>query len=238
MSATNNILVTDDYATFKRLAGNRKVDHSHVKKLKESIKTFDLRIPIIVNDKYEVIDGQHRLQARTELKLPVYYIISEGLGIHETQKANLNNKNWTHVDFMNCYVSLNYYHYKRYKEFKEKYGFDHNTTVSLLTGAKVGVRNDDFNKGEFMITDLDAATEMAEKIHQVAPFYKGFRRRGFVFAMITCFKNPSYVHDEFIQKIEYQSSKMVDCTTVELYLRLIEEIYNYKRKQEDKIRFL
>lgn len=234
----NEVLITEDYTIFNRLKGNRKVDYGHVKRLKESMKAIDLRIPIIVNEHTEVVDGQHRLQARVELKLPVYYIVVPGLGIHETQKANLNNKNWTHVDFMNCYVGMNYYHYKRYKEFKEKYGFDHNTTVSLLTGTKSGVRNSDFNNGEFMITDLEEATVAAEKIWQVAPYYKGFKRRGFVFAMMTCFANAEYDHEEFLQKLEYQSSKMVDCTTVDLYLRLIEEIYNYKRRSEEKLRFL
>ena len=39
-----------------------------------------LMCPIIVNENYEIIDGQHRYSASKELGLPIRYIVGEGYG--------------------------------------------------------------------------------------------------------------------------------------------------------------
>ena len=57
-----HIYETTDYGKFKVLCGNRFVDHSDM--IVESIKSVGLlNSPIIVNDKYEIIDGQNRFDA-------------------------------------------------------------------------------------------------------------------------------------------------------------------------------
>lgn len=236
----DKILQTKNYATFGIIEGNRVVNESHVKKLKQSISQLDLKIPIVVNEKMEVVDGQHRLQARKELGLPVFYIVVNGLGLRETQRVNSAAKNWNDKDFLNSFVKQNYAHYKTYKKFRETYQFGHTETMNILSGSIGGGNNNqnqDFKEGNFSVSNLDRAIDWAEKIYQVQPFYKGFKRRSFVGAMIRCFRHEQYDHDEFISKLSYQSSKMVDCTSIDQYLRIIDEIYNFKRKPADKIRF-
>ncbi len=185
----------------------------------------------------QVVDGQHRLQARKELKLPVYYIIVDGLGLRETQRVNSAAKNWGDKDFLDSFVQQNYAHYKVYKKFRETYQFGHQETIFMLSGGGVNNYSQDFKDGNFSVSNLDRANDWAEKIYQIEPFYKGFKRRSFVSAMLTCFKHEQYNHEDFIAKLSYQSSKLVDCTSVQFYLRIIDEIYNFKRKPEDKIRF-
>lgn|SRR5690348_11281865 len=231
----NKILTTKLYDDFKSIIGNRNININHLNKLKESLKEKDLKIPIIVNEKLEVIDGQHRLQARRELNLPVYYIIISGLGITDTQKANANNKNWNSNDFLKFYVSQNYYHYKIFQTFQNKWKFNIWECLALLGFNDFSSR--EFYNGEFVSGNIDVANDMADKIYQIEPFYKGFKRRGFVLAMIKLLKNKEFDFEDFIQKLSYQSSKMVDCTTTAQYLKIIEEIYNYKRRNEEKIRF-
>lgn len=233
---------TSDYNFFKRISGNRHLNLPHVSRLKESMKKEDLKIPIIVNAKSEVIDGQHRLEARKELGLPVYYIIIPNLGIQQTQMANADNKNWGASDFVGTYIELNYAHYKKYKEFKGKYEFGHSVSMILLEGGGhdgggSNSRTNEFRTGGFVVKSYEQACEWAEKLYKMEAYYPGFKRRSFVLAMIHLFRNEKYNHDEFIQKLEYQSSKMVHCTTIAQYVKIIEEIYNYKRKAEDKIRF-
>lgn len=231
------IFRTTDYNMFKRILGNRTLSSPHVKRLKESMKKEDLKIPIIINAKNEVIDGQHRLQARKELGIPVYYIVLANLGIHQTQAANADNKNWTSVDFVNTYVELNYAHYKKYIEFQKKYEFSHQVALMILEGIQSNARTNEFRTGGFVVNDYERACKWAEMLYLIEPYYDGFKRRSFVIAMVHLFQNDKYDHDEFVQKLQYQSSKMVHCTTLAQYVRLIEEIYNYKRKSEDKIRF-
>lgn len=239
MSTNDKVLQTKNYNLFSSVVGNRVVNQSHVKKLKLSISNLDLKIPIIVNDKMQVIDGQHRLQARKELGLPVFYIIINGLGLRETQKVNSTAKNWNDKDFLDSFVQQNYAHYKTYKKFRETYQFGHAETLNILSGTSGAGGNmcQEFKEGNFSVSNLDRATSWAEKIYQVEPYYKGFKRRSFVSAMTRCFKHDQYDHEEFISKLSYQSSKLVDCTSTEQYLRIIDEIYNFKRKPVDKIRF-
>ena len=49
---------TTDYSLFKSIDGNRTKNKAHVKKLKKSMEEKYLFTVIIVNEKYEIIDGQ------------------------------------------------------------------------------------------------------------------------------------------------------------------------------------
>lgn len=71
----------------------------------------------------------------------------------------------------------------------------------------------------------------------VSKYYDGFKRRAFVYCMLDLFENPDYNHAEFLNKLSFQSVKLQDCTTVEQYLCLIEDIYNFKRNKQSKVRF-
>ena len=72
----NKILETKDYHTFSFLKGNRAININHLNKLIKSIKEKDLKMPIIVNEKLQVLDGQHRLKAYQTLNLSMSYIMS------------------------------------------------------------------------------------------------------------------------------------------------------------------
>lgn len=80
---------TADYGIFKILDFNRDRERSHIDKVKETLRNENyLHLhPIIVNKDYEVIDGQHRLAAAQELKLPVYYIRAS-VGYNHVISAN------------------------------------------------------------------------------------------------------------------------------------------------------
>jgi len=95
-----------------------------------------------------------------------------------------------------------------------------------------------FHDGTFKVNNLNLATEYAEKIMMVSQYYDGYKRRAFVYAMLDLFNNPDYNHAEFLNKLSFQSVKLQDCTTSEQYLFLIEDIYNYKRNKQQKVRLV
>ena len=49
-------------------------------------------------------------------------------------------------------------------------------------------------------------------------------------------KIDGFSHDKLLQKLNYQSDKLKSCTTGRAYLAMLEEIYNYKERNE-KLRF-
>lgn len=67
---------TLDYSIFKILGFNRDKRKRQVETIKKAIQAENLLSfhPIIVNERMEVIDGQHRLEAAMQLGLPIFYV--------------------------------------------------------------------------------------------------------------------------------------------------------------------
>ena len=230
---------TKNHSLFKTLGGNRDVNKAHVKRLVNSMNERVLFSPIIVNENMQVIDGQHRLAALTELNKPVNYIIVEGYGLNEVQLLNMNSKNWSSDDYMNGYCDLNKKDYILYREFKEKYGFGHTECQALLSGVRRsdGDKARMFYSGDFKIFDYNDAVDKAEKICMISKYYNGYKRRSFVFAMMTLFENENFEFTQFLQKLKIQPAALMDCTNVSNYMLLIEEIYNYRSRNKVSLRY-
>jgi hypothetical protein len=78
---------------------------------------------------------------------------------------------------------------------------------------------------------------MADKIMLIEPFYDGFKRRSFVYALMTLFKKPQFEFTEFIQKLRLQPTALINCVDTDQYITLIEEIYNYRRRDKINLRY-
>jgi hypothetical protein len=90
---------TTDYSLFK-LTQNREIKSKHVKEKLKSIEEDGLQLPIVVNGRYEIVDGQHRFAALTQLKRPITYLVSyawkdeyDTAVINNTQRS-WNTENW------------------------------------------------------------------------------------------------------------------------------------------------
>ena len=86
------------------MGSDRDVVNKHVKDLSSEIENRDLEIPIIVNEKMEVCEGQHRLEAYRSLGMPITYIIKEGLNICDIRKMNSTSRKWTMEEYMISHV--------------------------------------------------------------------------------------------------------------------------------------
>ncbi len=234
---SNQVQTTSNYSLFTSLDGNRNVNKLHVKRLKESMQKKYLFTVIIVNEKYQIIDGQHRFNACKELQLPIRYIIINGYGLLEVQMLNANSKNWTADDYVNGYCDLGYKDYLTYRDFKNKYGLGHNETQLLLGGKHVKGMGECFNLGTFKITQYSKACEYARHILSMKEFYTGWKRRSFVYAIIRLLSNQNFDIDYFINKLKAQPNALSDCTTVTNYIILIEEIYNYRNRNKVNLRY-
>ncbi len=237
MQTVNQVRMTNDYGLFTFIDGNRDINKNQLSRLAKSIDEDYIPVPIIVNEKKQIIDGQHRYEVIKTLNKPVYYIEVPGLRLPEVHRLNNNTKNWTATEYMNGYAKLGYPDYIQYKEFKRRYKFGHNETMALLQNKSYGGNNTfkDFREGLFIIKSYKQAVRDAEKIMMISKYYDGYKRRAFVFSMISLFQNEDYNHAEFLNKLSYQSVKMVDCTTVRQYISLIEDIYNYNRKHKVRL---
>lgn len=101
------VMKTDDYDIFKFVASNRAVSMVQVNRIIESIKKVGvIPSPIIVNERMEVLDGQHRLTALKTLGEPVYYLKIDGIGMPEAVQMNAINAKWRQTDYINHYATI------------------------------------------------------------------------------------------------------------------------------------
>lgn len=112
MNFDSNVKFTRDYSRFKKVVGNRDV--KSYKRVLESIKNVGyIPNPIIVNENYEVIDGQHRLQACEELGISIAYIMIPGLNIESARSMNIGQKNWKTEDYIKSFSATGNESYTR-----------------------------------------------------------------------------------------------------------------------------
>lgn len=230
------VYTTKDYFLFKPVNGNRNKNMLHLNRLKKSISDNYLFTAIIVNENYEIIDGQHRFEAIKELKLPLNYIIMKGYTLREVQILNANSKNWNAEDYLEGYCNLGFKDYIVYRNFKNKYNFGHNECMSLLSNSR-DVKLNLFYEGKFKVYNLLEAEKKADLILLTEPYYKNCRRRSYVYAMIALFNNPNFIFSDFLQKLKIQPTALQDCNNQTSYLSLIEEIYNYKSRNKVNLRY-
>ena len=240
MKIVNQVCTTNDYEMFSKMSGNRDVNIAHKNRLKASIEEESLCVPIIVNEKFQIIDGQTRYDCWKELKKPVFYTKVNGYGLSQVQRLNSNIRNWSLKDFTDCYCDLGNEQYIKYRAFKNQYGFDDYSSIALLQGNHngSGANFRYFRTGKFKIKNYKVASDNAEKIIKVGKYYDGYKRRGFVFALLHLFRHNEFSLNQLLNKLKYQSRKLVDCTTKEQYIALLQEINNFKQSKKNNLLYI
>lgn len=96
------IYSTMDYSKFNFERTNR--DLGSLKKLREVAASVGFLTPILVNEEYTIIDGQHRFSVARDMKIPIKFIIIENAGKDEIISLNTTNKQWSVLDFIQLYA--------------------------------------------------------------------------------------------------------------------------------------
>ena len=90
---------TKEYNKFNFREANRDLNTPNVNKIVKSIEEIGLQCPIIVNEEYEIIDGQHRFVALRQLGRVVPYVISKRWQGDDTIAQLQESRKWTALDF-------------------------------------------------------------------------------------------------------------------------------------------
>ena len=83
-----------------------------------------------------------------------------------------------------------------------------------------------FRTGSFVCKNYKRACEIGDMIAEIKPYYKGYKKREFVNAMLHLFKWETYNHRHFMNKLKKQSELLLDHAKHTAYLDNIETIYN------------
>lgn len=232
------IYITTDYDKFVFTDWNRDISNGRVVKMVESIQKVGwLPQPILVNENYEVIDGQSRIKALQKLGLPVEFILVEGIGRKECQMLNLFQKNWTTKNYIDSYIADNNEHYIWLRDTLVKYKDLPQSVVLNISASKGDGKNcggqylSIINEGRFEITAeekqfvddvLFYLTRFVETIS-----YIGGRKDSFYAALKFMYQLDSLDHERLctvINNARYDS--LVSSSTIEGWLQQFEILYN------------
>lgn len=239
------VLKTTDYGIFNYIESNRTVSKTHVQHLINSFEANPHLVqtrPILVNEKMEVIDGQHRLQACMTLRLPVYYMVAKGTDVESAQLMNALQRGWSLIDFARSYAlnANDPAKAKTYKTFLQLFEEYKVPVTLLIVCCEQRTRHNNtqsFKRGELLIKDVEKTRlwlNMIEEVNElVTRDVSG--RYAFIHALVTVFKNEQYNHERFVQKLK--ETRLEPQLDRSMYLREIERIYNHKFNEENKVRF-
>lgn len=237
-----DVFETKDYDKFTFVDGNRGINVSHLSRLKRSMRLQYLIRPIIVNEHFQVIEGQHGLVAAKSLDLPIRYIIAPGYGLDEVNIYNSTMKKWGEKEYLESYCALGFEDYLILADFVEEFGFSVSNSARLLSNLKASVekrhKDDSFGQfrlnafkyGNFKVGNPKLAADMAKKILQIKPYYSGWNRSKFVRTMMHMFNHEKYDHKIFMGKLKTTPYPIEHVDSITKYKRHVEDIYNYRSR--------
>lgn len=241
----NQVFQTKTYEMFKFREDNRQVKNRHVSKLTEKMlsKGWIKGSYVVINEKGEIIDGQHRILAAMKANVPINYIVERGAGFDEIRGNNQDKKNWGLSDHISGFVKDNNPNYIILDEFTKKFpDFRVTEALMFLTNSSNAVERSVFESGNFKVKNKEIGEKWASQVIGLKQqFPRGYNKSIFVRAILKLLsKKKEFNFDEFVRKVNLRPSMIHLCGTVEQYIMMIEEIYNYRRRNNEKVnlRFL
>jgi len=216
---------------------NRSINARHVYGLKNSISKNNLSSanPIIVNDKFEIIDWQHRFEALRLLSKPIYYIVQPWLNMGDVQLLNSVAKNWTYEDYLKSYVSVGLPEYIKLHNFVIEYGLTVAIALSILGQNTMSnhrleaiVRKDFINWSvSFSDEAYGEANFLMWLIKEMHSINKFTRLWKFIqtFASLT---QKGLDPKRFLSKLKVNPTRLLHSSTSIEWYDNIEKVYNYK----------
>jgi len=236
------VLQTKDYSMFKFHRENRKIIPAHVNSLYKSMLTHGWAHGSIavVDSRLNVIDGQHRILAAEKANVPVTYTMNKKVTADEIGTLNTNTKNWNIITHLERFVKLGYPHYVVLDKFMRNFPELKPTECTMLVRNTMASANREiFESGKFETKNVLVAYEWAHNIMKLKPYFeKGYNRSIFVRALIKVMSNkPEFNFSEFLHKVQLRPKSIFMCGTVDQYIEMIEDIYNYRRSDKVNLRF-
>ena len=226
---------TKDYTIFKFRDDNReKIDEYHVKKLMSSIQSKNLLEfrPILVNSKFEVMDGQHRLIAAKNLGLEIFYEVNLKIKPEDISSLNIN-KSWSSTDFLNFYCKHNFDEYIKLKNFLKTSNVSLSVALTICFGRRRG-HYSKFRDGSFKFT-IDEENPISDICWDIINMVKTYNSEWrfcestkFWKSMIRITSHELFDKDRFLANLKKMPERISVRVSEHEYIKMFQEIYNWK----------
>lgn len=234
----NTILETRDYIKFYIDRTNRPTDMDRVYKLCDAITKKNLLhlFPIVVSPRFVVIDGQHRLKAASLLETPIFYIVSKQMQMEDAASVASHTSSWTMTDWLHHWCERGSPEYLMLRDF-----WAANRWIPLSVAARLCQSQrhfaHEFANGGYVADSIVFANRVCAMAKDFQTWFNAYNSSTFVNTLIQLAADENYSHKHMMTKMQYLSKKLVRCPTVDMYLALITEIYNYKVRPDRHVIF-
>ncbi len=230
------IQATKNYALFSRSAQNRDTDIKRHKGLMRSMQKYGFLpcFPIVCtrdkNGGMEVKEGQHRLAIAQSLGIQVWYVVVDT----DFDVAEINNtaKGWKLRDYAEVHARNGVAAYEDGLRFADEYKLTIGTAFSLLAGTTCRRQYmPSFIAGTFKVKDRTWAASVAGIYAPLLGMAKCLRTARFVEACMAVCRVKGFDQKRLIGGAERCREKLVAYSTRDAYLDMLEQLYNFGRRE-------
>lgn len=240
-TAENVVQSTKNYKQFKLMGQNRLLSQGHIESIKKAFTEIGnlTRVqPILVNERYEIIDGQHRFVAAQQMSEPIYFTMQHGLRIRDARNMNILHRTWSMDDFARSYAEGGNSNYIRYLELQTNYEVTHSVLLAYIYFVDRKGTFKLFRLGDLEIADLAGTRERLEKLveaREAVPHLKNDRT--FALAYLKVMESEHFNQARMVRKLAAIGDKVVrHFATQGDYLRALEEVFNYDMSESRRVR--
>ncbi len=222
------VKTTTNYEQFATLYGNRPINRRHVESIKESIrKNGYLPTIAIVNQHKEVVDGQHRLKAVSELGLPYVYTEYDGADVNSALDLNRTQRSWTMQDYIESYANAGNQNYLDLMNDMKKWTISY---VPAVTMAGVGTKT--VKTGTLKYKSSQQLDERIARALVIQPFI-GTKVIALWTAIYKVISNKDYNHQRMMKNLNAHrgSGKLGARIDEKGYILMFEEVYNHHARK-------
>jgi hypothetical protein len=259
------IYETTSYDVFSFVCGNRDLNQNKVNQLAGEIKQNGLLMPIMVNGKYQVIDGQHRLMACKKIKVPVQYFIRENASVETAANVNMAGSNWTQKDWINKYADQGLSDYVILKDWVEKcaaYSIRQGDAIRIAQNTarqsnysmysdgviRMNVSSSKLPKGVEKLYSVGndvrigkwqtGDMDLANYLLTVAVSFNEFPfycKSAFITALIRVCRIPEFKPEELLSQARRNRKLFTHQSTSDDFIDMIDVVYNKRKHQARKL---
>jgi len=237
------VQTTTNYDQFTFLDANREVNERHVGAIRRSFENngnFTQAQPILVNERMQIVDGQHRFVAARELDLPVFYTIVPGLGAREAQQMNLLHRAWTNQDYLHAYVQENKRPYILFQQLAEEYPtVSHTLLIIYIAGVEAHGIHKKFRTGELHLNlgIMEQTRRRLDRLVEAQELNEAFKFKPMAVALLRAMGSEGYRHRKMLEKIAQQNAEIRNYQQVQDNLRQLENVFNWHVTPANHVRF-
>lgn len=236
---------TKQYNIFKIMKDNR--DLRKVKELSKKMnlsKEYPFNTPIIVNEKMQVIDGQHRLFLAKGVEKYVYFIQVKGATIDDVIDMNTIKNEWKVQDFIKSYSNRGNVYYKIIQDLQNKHKDEVELSaisiLALMTSDGKLISENVLREGRLVFDVKDAWNNWYSnypKYLDIVNVLKRMNKNGYaqkycISSFVIMFNNEHYDHEHFLKQLEkYSYMFKTSIYNRKYFLEIFEDIYNYNSRK-------